>query len=92
VDNTLHLFAVRVGLARVDGTGSSDLVDPDFGSLTGGVHHMQAHLSVTQSQGVQVRGSGSRVDQSQKSAFLMEARIILQLIFTSLSIASCTNL
>jgi hypothetical protein len=35
----------------VDGTGSSDLVDPDFGSLIGGAHHIRAHLSVTESQG-----------------------------------------
>jgi hypothetical protein len=43
--------------------GSSDLVEPDFGSLTGGVHHMRDPLVNESKSGKvrvrKVRGSGS---------------------------------
>jgi hypothetical protein len=45
------------------GMGSSDLVEPDFGSLTGGIHHMRDPLVSDSKSGKvrvhKVRGSGS---------------------------------
>jgi hypothetical protein len=53
--NSLHHnpnFSLHALLSRatfVPETGSSNLVNPNFGSLTNGTHHIWAYLLVTQS-------------------------------------------
>jgi hypothetical protein len=76
-----QLNNVRVEIDRLDiksrkmGMGSSDLVEPDFGSLTGGVHHMRDPL-VSDSKSGKVRVRKVRGSGSQKMVGLSSAKAL----------------